>query len=176
MSTDKKKTGKDAAPAADAAVAKPAGKGRLILIIGVVLLLAAGGDGGGWYYMRSATAKAGVAAEEPAQKKAGAPVFVNLETFTINLADRERYLQLGVTYEVEGSEVTDAMKVHMPILRSRILLLLAAKTAEQLGSSEGKTELATALVEEARKVLPGKGPKDEGKGVDAVHFSAFVIQ
>lgn len=168
MSTDKKKT-KDAA--ADAAPAKPAGKGRLIIIIVAALVLVAGGGGGAWYFLRGKSH-----AEEPVAKKTSAPVFVNLETFTVNLADRERYLQLGVTYEVEGNEVTDAMKVHMPILRSRILLLLAAKTADSLGSSEGKNTLAEELVEEARKVLPGKGEKDTEKGINAVHFSAFVIQ
>lgn len=134
----------------------------------LVALLALSGGGAGWFYLGNHGAKA-----TETQKKVAPPIFVSLEQFTVNLADREHYLQLGMTYEVEGPEITEAMKIHMPILRSRILLLLATKSYEDLGSAEGKTLLAKQLVASAQESVP---LDNGGKGISAVHFSNFVIQ
>ena len=140
----------------------------MVIMLLAALLLASGG--GGWFYMRGADDSAKTA--EPVHKTVP-PTFVNLETFTVNLADREHFLQLGVAYEVTGATIIDAMKVHMPILRSRILLLLASKTSDDLGSPDGKTKLAEQLVALAREAIPVEEPD---KTIAAVHFSAFVIQ
>jgi flagellar FliL protein len=172
MAKDKPKTSADAASETQdtAPAAKPRGKSRALLLIIVFMLLAAGGGGGGWFYLRTTHANAET---NPAPKKTEPPAFVNLETFTVNLADREHYLQIGLAYEVEGNETTEAMKVHMPILRSKILLLLSSKNSEELATPDGKTRLATDLVDQARETLPLAAPD---KGIAAVHFSAFVIQ
>lgn len=175
MTKEKPKSQSGAKVPADAAdtpaKSKPRGKSRVLLFTAVFLMLAAVGGGGGWFYLHEA--KASASADKPAAKKTAPPAFVNLDVFTVNLADRERYLQLGITYEVAAPETSDSMKLHMPILRSRILLLLAAKTAEDLGSPEGKSRLAAELVDRARETLP---LASDDKGVAAVHFAAFVIQ
>jgi flagellar FliL protein len=61
----------------------------------------------------------------------------------------------------------------MPVIRSRMLLLLAAKTAEELATTAGKQKLMAELLAEARAPLAGDSPT---RGVENVHFSAFVIQ
>jgi len=148
MSKDTSKTkGGEAA----AGAAKPAGKKRMMIMLVAFVVLAAGGGGGGWFYLRGNSANANTV---EAPKKHVPPTFVNLETFTVNLADREHYLQLGVTYEVAGNDTTDALKLNMPILRSKILLLLSSKTSETLVSAEGKSKLADELVAAARELLP----------------------
>ena len=136
--------------APEQAAAKPkSGKRRKVIMLLAALLLASGG-GGGWFYMRGSQANAKTA--EPVHK-AAPPTFVSLETFTVNLADREHFLQLGVAYEVKGTTIIDAMKIHMPILRSRILLLLSSRSSDDLGSPDGKTKLAEQLVALARGVV-----------------------
>lgn len=152
--------------AADTPPAK--GKSKKLILIAAIVLLAAGGGGAGWYFTQKP--KAEEAAEAPVKK--APPVFVNLETFTVNLADHDRFLQVGIIYEVAGNEIAEAMKTQMPVIRSRILLLLSSKTVEALSSVDGKQKLAEELLTEARAPLAPKGDEAIGQ----VHFSAFVIQ
>ena len=62
----------------------------------------------------------------------------------------------------------------MPVVRSRLLLLLSSKTAEDLGNLAGKHKLMSEILTEARAPLATS--QLPGKGVDHVHFSSFVIQ
>ena len=161
-----------AAPAAAAndAPAKPARKGKKGLMLVLVAILAAGG--GAWHYLKRPPAEAKAAA--PAPKPA--TVFLPIDTFTVNLSSSaiDRYLQLGLTLEVANNAVSEELKTRMPVIRSRMLLLLAAKTPEDLASTAGKQKLMGELLAEARAPLPaGESPT---KGVEQVHFSAFVIQ
>jgi flagellar FliL protein len=158
------KAGSSEAPAP----AKPAGKGKLILILSLVLGAAASG-GGVWFYMKS---QASHTADAEVKKKP-APVFLPLDNFTVNLADREHYLQVGVTFEVHTAHDADAMKLNMPIIRSKILLLLASKNANELASPEGKATLMGELVAQAKEAVPDPAIQE---GIETVHFSAFVIQ
>jgi flagellar FliL protein len=177
--------------------AQPAGKGkkRLILIAaGLVLVLLLGGGGAAaWWMMQSeagAAEDAEVAdadAEEIAEAKAArkkndrkhAPVFLPLEMFTVNLADREaeRYAQVGVTLEVGDAKTSDQLKAYMPVIRNDILMLLAHKKAAELQERSGKLELARQIRRAALKPLgeDDNAPDDEA-GVRAVHFSSFIIQ
>jgi flagellar FliL protein len=103
-------------------------------------------------------------------------VFVPIDNFTVNLTtvSIDRYLQIGITLEMASGSVAEELKRQMPVIRSRMLLLLAAKTAEDLASTAGKQKLMAELLAEARAPLPaGDSPT---RGVENVHFSAFVIQ
>jgi hypothetical protein len=53
-------------------------------------------------------------------------VFVPLDPFTVNLADRdaERYAQIGVTLEIEDAKVGDQIKAYMPAIRNNILMAM----------------------------------------------------
>ena len=168
-------TPKKAAPAAPAAAEPAAGKkkGKLIPILAAVLLLS-GGGAGGWYYMKQQNAEAKTAQPKPEKKKP--PVFVPLDTFTVNLSSAaiDHFLQVAVTLEVSSAEVQEQVKSNMPVIRSRVLMLLASKTAEELSNTAGKQKLMTELLAETRAPLPqGESPT---KGIENVHFSNFIIQ
>ena len=76
----------------------------------------------------------------------GAPFYLPLDPFIVNLADREadRYLQIGVTFELDSSMTGDQIKAFMPAIRNAVLMLLANKTSKDLLSREGKEQLALA--------------------------------
>jgi flagellar protein FliL len=153
-----------------AAVTTPAkGKSKKLILIAAIVLLAAGGGGAGWYFTQKG--KAGEEAEAAPAKKAP-PVFVTLDLITVNLADQDRMMQVGIVYEVASNEIAEAMKAQMPVIRSRILLLLSSKTVEALTGVDDKQKLAEELLVEARAPLAHKG--DEA--IAQVHFSSFVIQ
>ncbi len=157
-----------AAAPADATAAPKKGKKKLIIII-VAVLLAAGGGGGTWFYLQkkaAAEAAAAAAAGEdgevpaPAKKakkadKGAPPAFLPLEPFTVNLADRdrERFLQLGITLEVEDAKTSDQLKSYMPAIRNNILMVISHKTTEELQAEDGKRRLAREIQREALRPI-----------------------
>jgi flagellar FliL protein len=159
-------------PAApQAAAAAPAAKSRMPLILGVVGLLLIVALGAGWYFMQHRSNAA-----EPKVVEKKAPVFVNLEPFTVNLLPEagDHYLQVGLVYQVADDKVVEDMKTYMPVIRNRILLLLSGKHPSDLAQVDGKQKLVTELVGVARESLPGEGLAD--RGVNGAFLSSFVIQ
>ena len=166
-----------AASAAAAAAAAPAPKkkarGKIAVLTGAVLAVA-GAGAGGWFYMHNQNAEAKVAA--PEKKKA--PVFLPLDPFTVNLTTvtTDHFLQIGITLEVTGTDIGEQLKQVLPVVRSRILLLLASKTADELAKTAGKQKLMEEILAEARAPMPAGANATPTRGVENVHFSSFVIQ
>jgi len=189
----------------------PKGKKKLIIIIAVVALVLAGGGGAAVLMLKKkATAEADAAegGESDAPVKAAAkhdpkavPVFVPLDPFTVNLADRdaERYAQVGITLEIDDLKTGDQIKNYMPAIRNNILLALADRTAAELMGRDGKVKLANKVIKETSRALgyeveADEAPAAEGEDeaaakkrtkkkaaapvlpVKAVHFSNFIIQ
>ncbi len=194
------------------------GKKKLILIIVAVaaLVLAAGGGGAAFLMNKSADAKVAGAEGEDAEDAEDAevadtevedaeplqaagpidpkatPVFVPLDPFTVNLADRnaDRYAQVGITLEIDNAKTGDRIKAFMPVIRNNILMAIADRTAEDLLAREGKAQLAERVRRETSRAMgyavavedaAAKGPAKAGPGgpvlpVKAVHFSNFIVQ
>ena len=167
-------------PKADAALA-PAGasKKKLIIIILASVLVAGGGGGGAaWYFLHgkgdheeSSSSKK----KKHSEAKAGPPVFVPIDSFTVNLQPEngEQYLQIAFTLQVSSSEEMETIKVNMPKVRSRLLLLLSGKKASELNTVEGKQQLAAEIVAQVNQPFDEKGPEQD---VTDVLFTAFIIQ
>ena len=155
-------------PDADGAGAK--GKARKGLILGLVAVLLAGGGAGGWFLLRPAPH--GTEAKAAVTK---APVFLNLDPFTVNLLEEngDHYLQVGIVYQVENDKTIESAKVYMPVLRNKLLLLLSGKRPSELSSPEGKNKLVAELIAAARESVPGTTPE---RGIVGAYLSAFVIQ
>ncbi len=157
------------APAAEAgdAPAPKKGKKKLIIIIAAVLLVVLAGGGAAVYMMKQKAAAAEAAAaeaegedgEEAPAKDAhakkdehkGPPVFVPLDPFIVNLADRdsERYAQIGITLQVDDPKFADELKLYLPAVRNGILMVLAHKTSKELLERSGKERLAAEIMREA---------------------------
>ena len=185
------------AAAVEGAVPVKAGKKKLIVIaVAALLLLAA--LGGGTALWLKAKARAQAEAEEadaggevvqgkaaPKRDPKAVPVFVALDNFTVNLADREadRYAQIGISLELHDAKAGDRIKVFMPAIRNNILMVLAHKRSSDLLERTGKEKLAEEVLRETERalglepVVPGKaGDGDEPRPVRGVHFSNFIIQ
>jgi len=197
-----------AAAAPDAAPKK--GKRKLLIIIGVVLAVLLAGAGGVVFMLSQQAALAegddyaeGDTRSAPrAARPAAPPVFVPLEVFTVNLADRggDRFAQIGITLEVANAGVDAQLKSFMPVIRSNILLALARKTSDELLQHEGRMRLAAEIRVEVLRalghdlavedLLPGATAADaedtpqsrrapralHDLPVQQVHFSNFIIQ
>ena len=141
-----------AAPAAPAAApeAKPTKKKGKLLYAAIAVVGLAGGGGGAWWFMNrdggSSTPKV-----EPAKP----PVFAPLDAFTVNLAGEEgsQFLQVGLTLRVIDEPAVAALKLRMPEIRDRILLLLSAKKASDLLTLEGKRKLSSEIQSAVNAIL-----------------------
>lgn len=181
------------------------GRKKLILIVAAsVLLLAVAGGAAALVLKQRAAAQAAHAEEDegaPAHDAApGAartvPVFVPLDPFTVNLADRnaDRYAQVGITLEIDSAKTADLIKAFMPAIRNNILMAIADRSAADLLAREGKAELAERVRRETARALgyavempaaaadAGAEPRKRRVAaapdlpVKAVHFSNFIIQ
>jgi flagellar protein FliL len=173
---------------------------KLILIAAAALavLLIAGAAGSYFFLIKAKPAADLEAADEPdaeplpderpepkrrADGKRSPPVFLPLDVFTVNLADRdaERYAQVGITLELLDTGVGDQLKAYMPAIRNDILMVLAHKKASELQERAGKVALAREIKRAALKPLGMdshdlRDADDEESPVRAVHFSSFIIQ
>ena len=169
-SKDPKAAPKDEEPAPAAP-----GKKRLLLIHALVLVLVLAGAGGGaWYFLKSPPPAAD--GKPDTSKTAKPPVFVPLEPFTVNLQHDDlspQYLQVGLSLKVTDSAVVDTLKLHMPEIRNRVLLLLSSKKASDITTLEGKQALSGELMREISQPIAGSA---QAKGIDSVLFTSFVIQ
>ena len=206
----------EAAPTEEAAPAKKGKKKLIIIIAAAVLVLAAGGGGAAFYFKKKAAAAAEAAEAEGADHAEAAahpkvdlnhpPVFVPLDPFTVNLADKDsdRYAQIAVTLQVEDAKFAEKMKAFMPAIRNSILMVLAHKTSHELLERTGKEALAEEIMREAARPMgiyiedtaheKPKATEDhkedgEKKGkkakpaaepvvnpIQQVHFANFIIQ
>ncbi len=181
-----------AAPAANQADGKAPAKGSkklIIIIVGVVVVLLLAGVGAFLLMQKNMSqqddegeegaAQASQVAESSAKPKVdpGAPpIFVPLEPFIVNLADREteRFAQIGINLQVDDAKVGDQMKLYMPAIRNAILLILSRKSAEDLLTAEGKVQLASEIQRGAARAMgyeieepepePVVEPSAEGEG------------
>ncbi|MBL8405575.1 MAG: flagellar basal body-associated FliL family protein [Dechloromonas sp.] len=186
---------KDAKPAEEGAeVAPKKSKKLLIIILAVVLVVVLAGGGAAFMLLKKGDHEEGdeEVAEETAKPKKkdkkkeahAAPVFVNLDPFTVNLVPEtgDQYLQVILSLELEDATADPQLKALTPKIRNNITLLLSSKKASELLPKEGKEKLAEALKEEINSVI--EPPKKNKKGeitasegpVKSVLFTSFIIQ
>jgi flagellar FliL protein len=158
---------------ANAEAPKKGGKKKL-LIIGMVAGVALLGGGGALAYVLMGK-KGGETADAKKVEARKMPVFVDLDTFTVNLKDNdgERFLQAKLVAEVKDPAGGELVKTLMPAVRNEILLLLGSKDAGQLATREGKELLAKEIVAAANKPLEGT---PHAGTVEGVNFTHLIIQ
>ena len=151
--------------------AAPAGKSKkkLFIILGILVLVLAGGGAGAWFLTQGGDTHKKEAKAEPAKE----PVFLALETFTVNLQGGEQFLQTDITLQVADQAQVDALKLHMPRIRSRLLTLLSSQHPEELTTAEAKEKLAHDIQAQVAQPLDAKGKPQQ---IEDVLFTSFVIQ
>lgn len=100
------------------------------------------------------------------------PVYEKLETFTVNLADRESLLQVEIHLLMADAVIQGKLKERMPEVRNDILRLLSSKLPDELATVEGKD----ALAKDVQKIVNDLLGKKKSKGVKKVLFNSFILQ
>lgn len=156
-------------PAEETAEGGKKKKSKLLIIIAAVVVLALAGAAV-WYFLMHKKAKDGE--PEHVEEKVVPPLFVTLDSFTVNLAaeSSDRYLQVGMDLKISSAEVGEKIKLHLPEIRNGIVLLLTSKTVDELASLDGKNRLREDIRDIVNKPIgflkePGE-KKGEAKGAE----------
>ena len=146
----KQPKGDDAGDAPPDAKAGKRGGSKMMLIAAVVVAIGAG-VGGTYFFLQKGAGDKHEAKVEPPKP----PVFITLDQFTVNLQLEEspQFLQVGLSLKVRDAHVADELKLYMPEVRDRTLLLLSSQKASTLLTLEGKRKLANNIVATINAIL-----------------------
>lgn len=150
----------------------------IILVLGAVVLL--GGGAAGAYFLLLPGEEAAVqASAEPVRRDAiytkirtleGKPSFVA----TLQSGDSKRhYMQAFVEAKSRDPKVDEALKLHMPLIVSRLNALFMSQSFEELQSIEGKQALRAEATSMVQSIMQDKIGEP---GVETVLFTNLVMQ
>jgi flagellar protein FliL len=142
---------------------------KLIIIILAVVIL--GGGAGYFFYGRNALAKHGQkapAAKE--EKKIEVGPTLALEPFVINvMGSTSRYAKISVAIELENEKAVEETKKISPVIRDKMLTVLASKSPEAFQDVNARNGMKKELSDAVAKLFE----KKEFKGV---YITDIIIQ
>ncbi|MGC8119399.1 flagellar basal body-associated FliL family protein [Marinobacter sp. VGCF2001] len=153
------------------------GKLKLIIMLVIIIILAVGLSIAGtlWFLGGSLPGS-----DESEPEAATEPAFVassytDLEkalVTTVQADGRQRYAQVYVSLEARDPLALAAADIHMPLIRSQLVMVLGSSNFLELQTPEGRQALADSMLQTVNQVL-----EQEGEPViDRVLFRNFVVQ
>ena len=137
----------------------------------IFLLLAAIGAGAYWFVSR----RHAVEAAPNAPKAASVTSVIHLDSFVVNLADRNQssFLKVGIDLGVASAPAEgksgDANTAVLPKLRDTILSVLSTWQSGGLLAPDGKTKLKEQILDALHQQVPTVPVKE-------VYFTEFLVQ
>lgn len=164
--------------AAEAAPAKK-GKLKLIILLTVVVLLAIALSvagtlwflGGGLPGMGDDSGSENDVAEESFTPSVYLEIDKALVT-TVQGEGRQRYAQAYVAFGATDPEALAAAKLHMPLIRSQLVMVLGNSSFTKLQTPEGRQGLTDDMLATVNQVLEQEGEP----ALNRVLFKNFVVQ
>lgn len=104
------------------------------------------------------------------------PIYVPMETFTVSLTptepDVDHVLYIGLTLRVKDGASKAVLDKFLPEIRSRVFILLAHQTVDEISNDEGKTK----LIEKIKAVISKPLAPHNSVIVTDVLFNAFILR
>nr|WP_305907149.1 flagellar basal body-associated FliL family protein [Methylomarinum sp. Ch1-1]MDP4519876.1 flagellar basal body-associated FliL family protein [Methylomarinum sp. Ch1-1] len=113
-------------------------------------------------------------AEEAAeQEKASEMAYLEMKPkFTVNLAERRKYLMINVQLLIEGERYIEKVKKHMPLLRHELIMLYSGLPADQLQTMEQREALR---LKTKRRIVNALDKYENSDGFRDVFFTEFLV-
>lgn len=155
----------------------PAKKGKLKLIIMliVIILLAIGLSVAGTLWFLGGSITGDESAEADAEPEFIASTYTDLEdalVTTIQAQGRQRFAQVYLSFEAKDPEALAAVDLHMPLIRSQLVMVLGNSDFTELQTPEGRQALAQRMLEKVNQVLEQEGEP----AIIRVLLRNFVVQ
>ena len=154
-------------------VTKGKGSKRKLWVPLLVLITLAACAVAGFSYWRMQQTPASAAAKNEPPPPPPAPVFLPLDTFTVNLGDADRVLYIGITLRLKDEETRQRINDYLPEVRSRLLLLLSSQDAAVLATDDGKKKLMETIKQTLSTPLVAGQPTQV---VTDVLYTAFILR
>lgn len=151
---------------------------KKIILIAVGVLLLAGIGVGAMLFLKEDPAAENEAAEESAEKllNAADPVYQGLDPdFVVAFQNPKtvRFVKLSIEVMARDDDVVESVRLHMPAIRDRVIILLSSKDEDSLLGTGGKEQLRKEVLAAVQDVLK----ENTGEpGIEAVYFTNFVMQ
>jgi flagellar FliL protein len=147
----------------------------IFAVAGVVLLGA--GIGGAMFFLKSPEMpEGGEMAEEEMMPEVKEAIYEDIHpAFTVNFTDesKKKFMQVYMVAKFYDMEARDQFKMHMPVIRNNLLLLMSGKNSDELSSVESKEMLRKDALITAQKVMQEIYGKDL---VEDIYFTKLVMQ
>lgn len=147
-------------------------------VVLLAALIAAAAAGGGVYFMTVRPDANAVAANREAKVTAKSPaLYVKFDPpFVVNFEAKGmmRFLQVSIEAMTRDPATADLLKLHDPMLRNELLLLLANQSYDTLSTRAGKESLRQDALAAIARVIAAEGGKAEK--VEQIYFTSFVMQ
>lgn len=137
-----------------------------------VLLIVAGGLGAAWSQGWPPFAPR-VDASQPVEAP---PLYYTLDpNLIVNFegGGRVRYLQLGIELMTRDRAALEALRLHAPVVRNNLIMMLSDQSYDVLMTREGKESLQQAALEEVRDIMEQRYGRP---AVETLYFTSFVMQ
>ncbi|MBW0146756.1 flagellar basal body-associated FliL family protein [Marinobacter arenosus] len=165
--------------APDAAPAKK-GKLKLIIMLVVVVTLAVllSVVGTLWFLGGSLPGMeedAGAGTDETVEESFVPSTYVELEkalVTTVQAEGRQRYAQVHLAMEATDPQALTAAQLHLPLIRSQLVMVLGGSKFDRLQTPEGRRGLADEMLTTVNAVLEQEGEP----AIKRVLFRNFVVQ
>jgi len=151
-------------------------KNRSMLLVGLlIVLLAVASSIAVFFYLDARGNSEATTVVDDTPAEAPVPIFVTIQPFTVNLQSDygDRLLYVGLSLRVDDEKTSELLTQHMPEVRSRLLMLLSGKSAEELIKPEGKVQLKQQILGLFDKPITTPQPT---LSIDDVLFSDFIVQ
>lgn len=155
----------------------PAKKGKLKLIIMliVIILLAIGLSVAGTLWFLGGSITGDESTEADAEPEFIASTYTDLEdalVTTIQAQGRQRFAQVYLSFEAKDPEALAAVDLHMPLIRSQLVMVLGNSDFTELQTPEGRQALAQRMLDKVNQVLEQEGEP----AIIRVLLRNFVVQ
>ncbi|RPH26524.1 flagellar basal body-associated protein FliL [Buttiauxella warmboldiae] len=150
----------------------------LVIIISLLISIIACAFGGYAFYEIKKVKTGGQNKVKPVEAVAVTvtPIYVPMETFTVSLTptepDSDHVLYIGLTFRVKDEASKLVLDKFLPEVRSRVFILLAHQTADDISNDEGKTK----LLEKIKAVVSKPLAPHNSVVVTDVLFNAFILR
>lgn len=157
------------------------GKKKLIIIAVLCLLMGAGIGAGVFFFLGGgssdeAAAAEAAAAEAEAEEVIPPPQYVILKpefVLSFQTGTRQRFLQASIQVMTRDQAIVDAMALHEPMVRNKVIQVISSQEFESMRTTEGRLKLQ----EDLKKALSDIMAQEAGsEDIEAVLFTNFVMQ
>ncbi len=153
-------------------------KKKLIIIVAIAVLISIGLAVGATLFFLNGdnSEESGAEDDAPVEEVKLPAVYLDIKppfVVTYDVSGKQRYMQVFVSAQSRDQASLDAMELHMPLIRNKLIMLFSGENFEGLQTPEGKESLRASSLTLINEMLE---KESSGSSIEQVLFTNFVMQ